>query len=48
MENLMNSITSQLSQIMEDFRDEEDEEKKPEYEKTVDIEEELPNSESAG
>jgi peptidoglycan hydrolase CwlO-like protein len=30
MEDLMNSITSQLSQIMEDFRDEEDEEKKPE------------------
>jgi hypothetical protein len=30
MENLMDSIASQLSQIMEDFRDEEDEKKKPE------------------
>jgi hypothetical protein len=30
IENLMNSITGQLSQIMEDFRDEEDEEKKSE------------------
>jgi nitrous oxide reductase len=30
METLMNSITSQLSQIMEDFRDKEDEEKTPE------------------
>jgi DNA anti-recombination protein RmuC len=30
MENLMDSVTGQLSQVMEDFRDEEDEEKKPE------------------
>jgi nitrous oxide reductase len=30
METLMNSITSQLSQIREDFQDEEDDEKKPE------------------
>jgi hypothetical protein len=46
METLMDSIISQLSQIREDFQDEDDE--KPESEKTVeDIKEKLPNPESA-
>jgi nitrous oxide reductase len=46
MENLINSITSQLSQIMDDFREEE--EKKPESEKPAeDTKEESPKFESA-
>jgi hypothetical protein len=46
MENLMNSITSQLSQIMDDFREEE--KKKPESEKSAeDTKEESPKFESA-